>query len=330
MKRPLKKTRSFRHIRQSDRDRMEALLKEGHLQKEIAEILGFDPGAISRERKRRRKNGVYDATTAQRKANVKRGDSKYQGMKITKYPQLEKRIVSELTAKRSPDEIAGRMKQESLIPRAGTAAIYKWLYSSRGNKYAHLLCTHRYKRRKQRKNPKREMIPDRIPLVQRPKEGEHAEGDLFVSPIRSGTSRSGVLLSVPSAKLLVGRMIGNRKPTTMVLAVNAMLPSLSILDITWDNGVENKRHKEFLLPSYFCDPYSPWQKPHVENSILLIRRWFIPKKTDLTNVSDEDYRSYLHILNHKYRKSLGYKSAYEVALERGIIRKIPLSGDGGK
>jgi len=78
----MKKTRSFRHLNQFDRDRIEALLEEGHLQKEVAEILGFNPGAISREKKRQRKNGVYDATTAQAKANVKRSGSKYQGMKI--------------------------------------------------------------------------------------------------------------------------------------------------------------------------------------------------------------------------------------------------------
>lgn len=315
--------KGFRHINQSDRDRMEALLDAGHLQKEIATILSFDPGAISRERKRKRKNGVYEATTANRKAQVKRSNSKHQGMKIRKYPKLEKRIIEELTDKRSPDEIAGRMKDEGLVPRIGTNAIYKWLYSEYGNQYAHLLCTKRFKKKKQTKKTKREMIPNRAPLSQRPVDGEHAEGDLFVSPTKTGTVRSGMLMSVPTARLLIGSMIENRKPSTMVVAVNKSLETVSVSDTTWDNGIENKFHAEFSLPAYFCDAYSPWQKPHMEGSILLLRRWFIPKKKNLDEVTDEMYQEYLDILNRKYRKVLGYKSAYEVALERGIIQKIP-------
>jgi len=90
-----------------------------------------------------------------------------------------------------------------------------------------------------------------------------------------------------------------------------------------DNGIENKNHKNFPLDSYFCDPHSPWQKPHVEGDIGLLRKWFIPKGTDLRKVSEKQLQGYFHILNGKYRKSLGYASAYEVSLKRGIIKEIP-------
>ena len=40
-------------------------------------------------------------------------------------------------------------------------------------------------------------------------------------------------------------------------------------------------------------------------------------------IPDTTFQSQLHLLNRKYRKSLGYKSAYEVAIERGIIKRIP-------
>jgi IS30 family transposase len=323
-----KARKPFHHMNQSDRDRMEVLLDAGHLQKEVASVLGFDPGVISRERQRKRKNGVYEATAANHKARVKRSNSKYQGMKLRNHPLLEERVIRELKEKRSPDEIAGRMKLEGLTPRISKNAIYKWLYSDFGNKYAKYLCTKRFKKKKRVKKTKREMIPNRVPLEQRPEEGEHAEGDLFVSSTKTGTVRSGMLLCVPNTRLLVGEMIENRKPSTMVLAVNAALSGITVSDITWDNGIENKNHTEFSVPAYFCDPYSPWQKPHVEGSILLIRRWFIHKKRNLNEVSDELYQGYLNVLNHKYRKVLGYKSAYEVSLERGIIQKIPTRWEG--
>ena len=301
---------------------MEALLSAGHTQKEVVSILKVDKSTISRERKRKRKNGHYEATTAQRKAQVKRSCSKYQGMKIEKYPELRNYIISELTNKRSPDEIAGRMKQENITPRVGTNTIYKWLYSIWDQPYCKYLCTKRYKKRKQKKLTKRTMIPNRISIEQRPKQGEHAEGDLFVSPTKA-SKYCGALICVPSAQLLVGTLIPNKKTAVMAHAVLKITSDIVIDDLTLDNGIENREHHLFGVPTYFADPYSPWHKPHVENNIGLLRKWFIPKKTNLKLVSESQLQEYLHILNSKYRKSLGYKSAYEVAYERGIISKIP-------
>lgn len=322
-----KKKRKFRHLDQFDRDRIEALLAAGHRQQEIARILQVDKGTISREIQKHRRNiGRYEAATAQHKAQVARGASKYQGMKIEEYPELRDQIVKALKDHRSPDEIAGRMKRAKQIPRASKNAIYRWLYSSWGQAYCHLLCTRRYKKRKQKKAAKREMIPGRIPIILRPKAGIHAEGDLFVSSKSSGTSRSGAVVVVPLAKLMVGTFVENKKPATMARAIQTLNEEIHIDDMTMDNGIENRNHQDFGLPTYFCEPHSPWQKPHVENGIGLLRRWFIKKKTDLSNVSEDDLQTYFHILNGKWRKSLEYQSAYEVAEEYGILKtkNLPL------
>lgn len=319
-----RKRRSFRHLDQFDRDRIEALINAGHKQEEIAKILDFDAGSISREiKKRKRKNGVYSAKTAQHKARQKRSDSKHRGMKVEAYPELRKQIIRGLKKRRSPDEIAGRMKLDKQNPRIGANAIYKWLYSAWGQAYCHLLCTKRYRKRSQKRKAKREMIPGRISLDKRPRKGIHAEGDLFVSPTKTGSQASGAVICVPDSKLLAGTMIKNKKPASMKLAVKGVVANMEIDDLTFDNGIENREHKQFGRPAYFCDPHSPWQKPHVENGIGLLRRWFIPKKTDLKKIPEKRFQRYLRILNGKYRKSLGYKSAYEVSLERGIIQKIP-------
>ncbi|MFC1637904.1 IS30 family transposase [Patescibacteria group bacterium] len=323
MKKKKKQRRSFRHLNQFDRDRIEALDKAGFNQKEIAEVLKVSPSRISREMKRKRKDGRYDARNAQLKADVKRRNSKYQGMKIEKYPELRNRIIKGLKKFRSPDEIAGRMEKENIKPRVKANAIYKWLYSSYGQEFCKYLCTKRYRIKKQTGKSKREMIPDKKPLELRPSKGEHAEGDLFVSPTKSGSKRSGSIFCIPSAQLLLGRMIPSKKPVHMVRVVNEVSIDVCFDDLTLDNGIENRYHKQFNVDTYFADPYAPWQKAHVENNIGLLRKWFISKGTNLKNVSEKDYQKYLHVLNGKYRKSLGYKSAYEVALERGIIKKIP-------
>lgn len=320
----MKKKRQFRHLNQCDRDRIQALCDAGHINTQIATILGVHKSTIAREiNKRKRKNGRYSATTAQLKAGVKRANSKYCGMKIEHYPALKQRIIEELKLSRSPDEIAGRMEKENMRPRVIDNTIYKWLYSVYGQRYCRYLCTKRFKRKKQKNKPKREMIPNRVSLKQRQKQGIHAEGDLFVSPTKTGSKHSGAIICIPEAQLLVATMIPNKKPATMVQAVQTLLKRISVDDLTLDNGIENKNHEQFGIPTYFTDPYSPWQKPHVENNIGLIRRWFIPKKTDLKTVPEEDMQRYADILNRKYRKSLGYRSAYEVAYERGMIQKIP-------
>jgi len=316
----------FRHLGRSDRDEIEILLGRGYAQAEVARVLKVNRSTVSREvARRKRRSGWYDAACAENKAYVARLHSKYQGMRVEAYPELKREIVRELRAHRSPDEIAGRWRREGREPRIGKDAIYHWLYSSWGNQYARHLSTRRRKPKPQRNLPKRELIPARIPLVMRPVEGVHAEADTFVSPRRAMTTASVALVTEQSSKLLWGTKLPNRKPRTMAGALQTMVQAVAVDDLTLDNGIENRDHREFGLPAYFCDPHAPWQKPLIEQSIGLLRRWFIPKGTDLRTVSEDELQNCIATLNGKWRKCLDYQSAYEVATERGILKqqKIP-------
>ena len=48
----MQKRKSFIHLNKFHRDRIHALYLEGHSQKDIAEVIGVNPGTISRELKR--------------------------------------------------------------------------------------------------------------------------------------------------------------------------------------------------------------------------------------------------------------------------------------
>lgn len=314
-----RKKRSFSHLDQAKRDRLEIMLREGRKQKDIAEVLGVDPGTVSREKKRKRKRQrVYKATIAQTKANAKRASSKYCGMAVENDTKRKEYIVGELQKHRSPDEIAGRIALEKVFEPVGKDAIYAWLYSSRGSRYVRLLCTKRSKRKPQKKLPKREMIPNRKPLSTRPKRGVHAQGDAFLSKKKDGTA-SGILVAVPEAQLLLGTKVEALRPSLARQAFTSLIRQTTATDLTLDNGIENKEHERLPVPAYFCEPHHPWEKPDVENGIGLLRRWFLPKGTDMNNVSEEELQTCLHILNGKYRRSQGFKNAYEVGVERGII-----------
>lgn len=321
----MKRKRRFKHLDQSDRDRLEILWRNGFNQVEIAKVLKVNKSTVSREiKKRKRKNGIYDAVTAQAKALVKRSNSKYQGMKVEANSKLKEYIIANLRQYRSPDEIAGRMRQENQPFYASKKAIYRWLYHSYGDGFCKYLCTQRHRRKKQKRDkPKRVMIPNRIKLSERPQTPgiSHAEGDLFVSPRSAETTASVALVCLPESQLLVGRKIPNRKPKTMTGAIKKIKQDAVIDTLALDNGIENRGHESFGVATYFCDSHSPWQKPHIENNIGLLRRWFIPKKTDLSKLTEQELQKYIAILNGKYRKSLGYRSAYEVAREGGILKK---------
>jgi IS30 family transposase len=316
----------FRHLSQYERDRIEKLHFHLTSPVDIARILSRDKGTISRELKKyTNKHHRYKATKAHTTARANRKGSKVVGMKIEANPELKRYIITALQKLRSPDEIAGRMKRSGCTPRVGTNAIYKWLYSPYGAPYSKYLCTRKTHKIKQSRTSKRHLIPNRVSLRERPTDDAqlHAESDLFVSPTKLSSSRVGHLVVIPEVHLLLGQLLKNKSPKTMVDSMHRIEKDVPITTWTLDNGIENIYHEQFGVPAYFCTKGSPWQKPHVESSIGLTRRWFIPKGTDLATISEESFQSMLHVFNHKYRKSLGYRSAYETALARGIINKIP-------
>jgi IS30 family transposase len=311
---------SFVHLDFRARDRIEALWRAGHEQKEIAEVLGIHKSTISREiRFRKKENGEYKASVAEHKAGIKRSDSKYQGMKIEQHQWLRKYIVSELKKYQSPECIAGRMKEEKWSVRVSGDAIYRWLRSPFGQRYCRYLCTKRYRKKPHSEAPKRYIIPNMTSIHNIPADpGFVTEGDTFLSP-KKVSKHAAVLVVWRETKLLKGELVKSLRPihTTRVMKkINGVYQNdLMILD----QGGENREHEKFGVMTAFCDKACPRQKPLIENSIGQLRRWWWPKGTDLSKISPEEFQEKLEIMNNKYKKSLQYRSANEVSRVRGIL-----------
>jgi transposase, IS30 family len=315
----MEKLRNFTQLNEYKRDRMEALLNSGHKQCEVARILKVDESTISRERGRKRENGYYDASTAQHKAQVKRGNSKYQGMKIEKHQKLRKHIISELKQSQSPECIAGRMREEHWEIRVSSDAIYRWLRSSYGQRYCKYLCTKSYRKKPQKKTPKRHIIPNMESIHSIPPDIDLlTEGDTFVSP-KKVSKTSAVLVVWKKSKLLKGDIVKSLSPVHTRRVMKRIHSQNNSGAIILDQGIENQHHEQFGIPTYFCDPASPRQKPLIENSIGQLRKWFWPKGTDLSKITSEEFQEKLEIMNNKYKKSLHYRSANEVSRECGIL-----------
>jgi IS30 family transposase len=58
--------------------------------------------------------------------------------------------------------------------------------------------------------------------------------------------------------------------------------------------------------------YASWQRGTNENTNGLIR-WYLPKGTDFSKISDERIAQIESLINNRPRKCLGYKTPLEVA-----------------
>ena len=85
--------------------------------------------------------------------------------------------------------------------------------------------------------------------------------------------------------------------------------------ITYDNGRELADHEGMASDLdaciYFAHPYASWERGLNENTNGLIRQYF-PKDRDLTTVTEREIEKAMVKLNHRPRKSLGYRTPYEV------------------
>jgi IS30 family transposase len=83
------------------------------------------------------------------------------------------------------------------------------------------------------------------------------------------------------------------------------IPKESVKSITFDNGTEFTEHYKLGVQTYFCDPYSPWQKPGVENTNGRLRS-DLPRWLDVKSLSDEDFDEIIENYNTTPRKKLGF------------------------
>jgi IS30 family transposase len=256
----------------------------------------------------------YDVEKAHQKAKNKRRFSKYLGMKVKSDDRIEKFLQEKIQLHWSPQAIAGVLYQEEGIS-IGKDAIYTYLYSAYGQKFCRYLYRQRYKKKKRRKKKsKHSIIKDRVFIEQRPhyinqrKRFGHYEGDTMGRPKKSSPQTLVVIRERLSRKIFV------KKVSQLKNSMNGfkeLLQDNTVYSLTLDNGVENARHKELNITTYFCHPYSSWQKGSVENAIGRLRK-FIPKKADLKHFSHDQIQSFVDTLNNTPMKVLGYKTPNQV------------------
>lgn len=176
------------------------------------------------------------------------------------------------------------------------------------------------RRKKGGRKSQRVRIPDRVSIHDRPKEIDerktfgHWEGDSIV-----GLGHRNGLHTEYERVCSLTRFERLKRVTADEAAIAAQkvfkpLPAHAKRSTTLDNGSEHTKHKEFGVQAYFADPYASWQRGGNENCNLWIRYYF-PKGTDFSTISDEELRDVEWELNNRPRKRLNFKNPQEVFAE---------------
>lgn len=312
-----------------ERDKIALLKAKGVSVSEIARRLGRSKSTISDELNR---NGYweggefkYEAITAQEEYELRK--SKAGIRKPLKNDFIYKYTINKLRSGWSPEQISGRLKREYKRDRDLTVSyetIYQYIYNPK-NKQERLweyLPRHQKKRRKKEgRKVYKSKIKERVSIHLRPKsidkrkEFGHFEGDTVEGlGHRDGFHTEVERLSRTIFAVKV-KSISSNETLKAQKEIFESLPSKARISITLDNGRENHLHKrlnkDLGINTYFADPYSSWQRGTCEYHNGLLRRYF-PKKTNLTEVTQEELDEVLWEINTRPRKVLKYQTPLEV------------------
>jgi transposase, IS30 family len=315
--------RKAKDLSRAERLEIGILLEKGYSRRSIARSLGRGHNTISYEIKENSVNGTYDPLKADAKARLRKRMRRLEWAKIEEVPLVKEFIIEKLKARWSPDEIAGFLKRTKDERYVSKTAIYDWLRTSRGERYCVWLYSKRKRVKKRRPKAMREMIPDRMGIEKRNevvndrKEFGHWERDSVVS--KKGCYGGMATHQERTSRFVVAIKVESMCSDEHAQATQRVYSYTIMLSMTTDNGIENRNHKDWGMPTFFCDPYSSWQKGSIENANKMLRLFF-PKGTDFSTVSQQQIDDACRIINDKPRKILGYWSAREVATQAKLFK----------
>jgi len=228
----------------------------------------------------------------------------------------------------SPEQIAQRlrvMKPNDASARVSHETIYAAIYAQPrgGLKTAMVEALRQAKPARGRRRTTlagTSMVPESLRIINRPEEIEarlvpgHWEGDL----IKGAFNRSsvGTLVERKTRFVVLCKMNGNGAEAVLDSFNRQMkrLPAALRKSMTYDRGSEMACHPELArrlkIDIWFCDPHAPWQRGSNENTNGLLRQ-FMPKGTDLGDVSQTWLNDIAALMNNRPRKTLGWRTPAE-------------------
>lgn len=314
----------YTHLSPAERDQIACLRSDGLSLRAISRRLGRAASTLSRElRRNSHESGAYRPPYADGGYMLRR----QRPAVLEQEAALSAYVVDRLTEGWTPEQIAGRLRLgiEKGLRSLCAETIYRWIYrrGQKAQKFWRYLVRRRARRKPMRARVSQDKIADKIHISQRTdaansrEEAGHWEADLVICK----HNRPLLVLHERKTRLtLMTRMVGKTAGETIALLmalVRRLDPRLRG-SVTFDNDTTFARHAllrgMLAATTYFCDAYASWQKGGVENANGRIRRW-IPRRTDLGEISDAELQEIAMTINLTPRKCLGWRSPVEAILQ---------------
>lgn len=314
--------KKHKKIQAPERDQIALLLASKTSLREISKQLGRAFSSVRDEVKRNSIGGVYTAISAQAKSETRNKQSRKTNP--LKNQDLYSYVYDRLRRGWSPEEIAGRLRRKNKNKTVIChETIYRYIYSPPGRKrdlFEYLVRQHRKRRYWHGRHKYQRGIPDRVSLDLRPKyinsrkkfghwEVDSVEGKAHLKGIHTFLERK--------TRYYQGKILENIDSEYGVqaqLETFEKLPPKARGSATFDNGRENFNHTKLKIhlgmKTYFCDPNCAWQKGANEHFNGVLRR-YIPKKTDLTIITQTELDSITEEMNNRPLKCLKYETPNE-------------------
>lgn len=309
-------------LQASERDQIALFLASKTSLREIARKLGRAFSSVRDEVKRNSHGGVYTAISAQEKSESRNRQSRRTNP--LKSPEIYSYIYDKIRCGWSPEEISGRSKRDN----DGKAVIchetiYRYIHSKEGKKkklYEYLVRQHKERRHWFGRHKYQRGIPDRVSIDLRPEyiNSRKKFGHWEVDSVEGRAHKKGIHTFLErKTRYYTGRLLENIDSECGVRAqldTFRALPPQARRTATFDNGRENFNHTKLKIhlgmKTYFCDPNSAWQKGANEHFNGILRR-YIPKRTDLTTISQFELDEIVREINDRPLKCLEYETPSE-------------------
>jgi len=309
----------YTQLTKVQRYQISALRKEGLSQQVIAENIGVHRSTICRELQRNTGQRGYRPKQAQMKS-MQRHSVKPKAIRlgIEQIAYIREKIQQEW----SPEQISGSMASAG-ISKVSHETIYRYLQKDRsegGMLYTHLRHKSRKYRRRYGSTDRRGQIRNRVSIEERPSIVEERSriGDFEIDTVIGKNHKQALVTIVDrhSKLTLIKKVTRKRADLVGSATIELLLPiSDWVHTITADNGKEFAAHETIAdvikADVYFAHPYSSWERGTNENTNGLIRQYF-PKGTRFEEITDEQISTVQEKLNRRPRKTLGFKTPYEV------------------
>lgn len=312
----------YRQLSLEERCTIAELHKAGRSLQQIAATLDRSPSTISRELTRNSGSQVgYRPAYAHEQAWARR----WSGSRLERNAELRTSVLHHLGAGWSPEQVSGRFALEAGRKVISLETIYRFIYAQirRTNDGSWRLFLPRAKAKRGRRTKGGgspvDLIPNRRPIAERTPEAAkrqspgHWEADYMLFAqygqnlliAHERTSRATLIAHTPDRKA--------ETTANELLCLFKTMPEPMRQTVTFDNGTEFAHHEKLHslgIQTFFCDVRSPWQKGGVENAIGRLRR-YLPRKTNLDQISPQTLAAIASRYNHTPRKCLDFKTPAE-------------------